>query len=318
MNKHARYCIRRTAQSAVILWIISVLAFTVTHLAPGGPISAFEDPSISSETVDQINQSLGLRDPIPIQYTRWLGRALRGDLGRSYIDSRPVTAIILERLPATIQLGLCARILGLLGIPLGILAALHHGRPIDNLFRITTAVGSSMPHWWIGMMMLVFVAAPTGLFPLGGMYTIGKQASMLDRLWHLALPVFIFALADWIVWSRYMRSQTLDALRQDYVRTAYSKGLKRSTVVYRHVFPNALIPAITILGDLFAIIISGSVLFETVFSWPGIGRLTFMAANQRDYPVVLALVMIVSSILIVGNLLADILYTWVDPRVELL
>lgn len=317
MNERGHYFIRRTVQSIFILWAISILAFALTHLTPGGPITVFEDPFISPETAQQINTALGLSEPIPVQYVRWLGKVLQGDWGKSFLDSRPVIDKIAERLPATIELSIAARVIGLLGIPLGVYAAINRGRRIDSLIRVFTVVGSASPHWWIGLMILVFFAAPTGILPLGGMYTIGKQNDIVDRLWHLILPATISALGDWIMWSRYVRNQVLEVLRQDYVRTAHAKGLRHRIVLFRHVMPNALIPTITILGDLFATIISGSVILETVFSWPGIGRLAFLSAIQRDYPVVMALLMVTAFLVVFGNLLADMFYTWADPRVKL-
>jgi peptide/nickel transport system permease protein len=314
-SKH--YFVRRVIQSIFVLWIISIIAFTITRLTPGNPVAVAEDPFISSETIQRINKSLGLNEPIPVQYIRWLGIVLHGNLGRSYVDSRPVIDKIWERFPATLELTITARVIGLLGIPLGIYAALHRGERVDNIVRFFTVVGSATPHWWLGLMVLVFIGSPTGLIPLGGMYTIGKEGVVADRLWHLFLPATIFAMSDWIMWSRYMRSQALEELVQDYIRTAHAKGIKWHSIIIRHVLPNTMIPAVTIFGDSLASFVSGSVTLETVFSWPGIGRLTFLAALQRDYPVVMAMLMITAFLVSFGNLLADLLYTWIDPRVKL-
>jgi peptide/nickel transport system permease protein len=206
-------------------------------------------------------------------------------------------------------------LLGLLGIPLGVFAAIHRGSWVDNLVRVFTVVGNAVPHWWLGLMILVVSANTIRIFPLGGMYTQGND-TLLDRLWHLALPATIAAMGGWIGYSRYMRSEVLEVLGQDFVRTARAKGLGERIILVRHVFRNALIPIVTLMGGVLAALVGGSVLFENTFSWPGIGRMAVQAAFQRDYPVLMALNMFSALLVILGNLLADIAYGWVDPRVR--
>ncbi len=317
MSGTTRYVIRRGLQSIFLLWCISLVAFTIMHLAPGGPVAIMENPRVSPEVVKQINASFGLRDPIPIQYAKWMTSLLRGDFGRSFVDQRPVIDKILERLPATIELNVAALLIGLLGIPLGIASALRRGTAFDHSVRVLTVVGNAAPAWWIGLMILVFVAAPTRLLPLGGMYTIGKEKDLLDHLWHLALPASIAAVGDWILWSRFLRSEILEVIRQDFIRTAEAKGLKPSQILNRHALRNALLPVVTLLSGTLAGLISGAVIFEYTFSWPGIGRLALEAAYARDFPTVMALLMIGSFLVLLGNLIADVLYTKVDPRVTL-
>lgn len=317
MSGRTRYFIRRAIQSVFILWVISIVAFTIMHLAPGGPATMLEDPRIKPEVIKNINASFGLNDPIPVQYAKWLSNVVRGDFGRSFVDSRPVMDKIMERVPATLQLNLAGLLIGLLGIPIGIYAAIRHGGIFDHGLRVSTVIGNAAPSWWIGLMILIFVAAPTRIFPLGGMYTIGKENDLLDRLWHLFLPAVILALGDWILWSRFLRSGILEVLQQDYIRTAYSKGLGKQTVITRHALRNALIPVVTILGGTFALAISGAALLETTFSWPGIGRLAVSSAFERDYPTVMALLIVGSALVLVGNLVSDLAYTYVDPRVNL-
>lgn len=313
-----RYVVRRALQSILILWGISVVAFTIMHLAPGGPSALLaEDPRVSPEVIRQIHASFGLDEPIPVQYAKWVGNLVRLDLGRSFQDQRPVADKILERLPATIQLNVAGLLLGLLGMPLGIYCAVRRGTLFDHAVRVLTVLGNAAPHWWIGLLVLVFIAAPTGWLPLGGMYTIGKENDLYDRMWHMLLPATILALGDWIVWSRFLRSEILEVIRQDYVRTAYAKGLSQRIVLTRHALRNALIPVVTLFSGSLAGIIGGAVLLETVFSWPGIGRMAVSALYERDYPVVMALLMIGSFLVLLGNLLADVVYTWVDPRVTL-
>ena len=310
-----RYIVRRLLHSVGLLLLISVLGFMIPRLAPGGPAQFFEDPRIGPEFRQQILESFGLNDPLPIQYLKWLGNVARLDFGYSFIDRRPVIDKIWERIPATFQLSLASFLLGLLGIPLGVYAALRRGRWQDQTIRVFTVLGNALPHWWLGLMLLILSASTLRIFPLGGMYTIG-DGSLTDRLWHLALPALIGALGGWIGFSRFIRSEILDVLGQDFVRTAHAKGLGARAVLYSHALRNALIPVVTMLGGTLSGLFSGSVLFETTFSWPGLGRMSVDAAFQRDFPVLMALTVIFSALLIFGNLLADIAYGWVDPRVR--
>lgn len=313
-----RFVVRRLIQSLFLLLGVTVISYTLMRLAPGGPalfIGGAGNPRISPEYRRQLEEAFGLNDPIPIQYAKWLWSVLHLDFGRSYVDQRPVMEKIAERIPASFQLALASFILGLLGIPLGILAATHHGRPLDQVIRLFTVFGNSVPHWWLGLMVLIFSASTIRIFPLGGQYTIG-QDNLLDRLWHLILPATIGAMGGWITYSRFVRAELLDVLGQDFVRTAHAKGLPARTVLYRHALRNALMPLATMFGGILTLIVAGSVLFEITFSWPGLGRLTVDAAYQRDYPLLMAMTLISSALVILGNLLADISYAWIDPRVR--
>jgi peptide/nickel transport system permease protein len=310
-----RFLARRLIQSVFILLGVSVLSYGLMRLAPGGLVAMYANPRINQATIQRLEEQFGLNDPIPVSYVKWLTSAARGNFGISFIDQRPVVDKIAERLPATIELSLAALLLGLLGIPLGVFAAIHRGSWVDNLVRVFTVVGNAVPHWWLGLMILVVSANTIRIFPLGGMYTQGND-TLLDRLWHLALPATIAAMGGWIGYSRYMRSEVLEVLGQDFVRTARAKGLGERIILVRHVFRNALIPIVTLMGGVLAALVGGSVLFENTFSWPGIGRMAVQAAFQRDYPVLMALNMFSALLVILGNLLADIAYGWVDPRVR--
>ena len=313
-----RYVVRRTIQSIFLLIGVTVLSFAIMRLAPGGPaqfIGGADNPRISSEYRRQLEESFGLRDPLPLQYGKWLWNAVHLDFGRSYIDQRPVIEKIAERVPASFQLALASFLLGLLGIPLGVYAATHRGGFADQSVRFFTVVGNSVPHWWLGLMILVVSASTVRIFPLGGQYTLGHD-TLLDRLWHLALPSLIGALGGWIVYSRFVRAELLDVLGQDYVRTAQAKGLPRQAILWRHALRNALLPLATMFGGILSLVLSGSLLFEITFSWPGLGRLTVDAAYQRDYPLLMAVTLIGSFLVIAGNLLSDVSYAWVDPRVQ--
>jgi peptide/nickel transport system permease protein len=311
-----RYVVRRLIQSVFLLLLISVLSFALMRLAPGGPAQVVaDDPRISPEFRAQLLEAYGLNEPLPVQYARWLGNVIRLDFGYSFVDRRPVIEKIVERIPASFQLSIGAFIIGLLGIPLGVYAALHRGGWQDQIIRVFTVVGNAVPHWWLGLMLLVLVASTVRIFPLGGMETPG-DGSLLDRLHHLILPWTIGALGGWIVYSRYVRSGMLDVLGQDYVRTASAKGLDSRTILYGHALRNALIPLMTMLGPSLVGLLSSGVLFETTFSWPGIGRMAVEAAFQRDYPVLMGLTIISAALGIFANLLSDVAYGWADPRVR--
>ncbi len=312
----ARYVARRLIQSFFLLLLVSVLSFGLMRLAPGGPAQIVaDDPRISAEYRERILEAYGLNQPVPVQYVKWLLAVARLDFGYSFVDRRPVIDKIVERIPASFQLSVGAFVIGLLGIPLGVVAALHRGRWQDQVIRVFTVTGNAVPHWWLGLMLIVLVASTVRIFPLGGMETPG-DGSLPDRLWHLALPWLVGALGGWIVLSRYIRSGMLDVLGQDYVRTAHAKGLNAQAVLYGHALRNALIPIMTMLGPSLVGLMSSSVLFETTFSWPGLGRMAVEAAFQRDYPVLMGLTIIFSALGILANLFSDVAYGWADPRVR--
>jgi peptide/nickel transport system permease protein len=313
-----RYVVRRLIQSVFLLLGVTILSYGIMRIAPGGPaqfVGGGDNPRISPEYRRQLEEAYGLNDPIPLQYAKWLWSVLHLDFGRSLIDQRPVIEKMGERVPASFQLALASFLLGLLGIPLGVYAATRRGRGADQAVRIFTVVGNSVPHWWLGLMILIVSASTIRIFPLGGQYTIGND-SLLDRLWHLALPATIGAMGGWITYSRFVRAELLEALGQDFVRTAYAKGLPARVVLWRHALRNALMPLATMFGGILTLILSGSLLFEITFSWPGLGRLTVDAAYQRDYPLLMAATVLGSCLVILGNLLSDISYAWVDPRVR--
>lgn len=310
-----RYLARRLIQALFLMLLITVLNFVIMRLAPGGPAQFAEDPRVDAEYQQRMLEAYGLNQPLYIQYGKWLWNVLRLDFGYSFIDRRPVLDKIVERIPASFQLSIGSFTLGLLGIPLGVFAALNRGRWPDQIVRVFTVFGNAVPHWWLGLMLLVLSATYLQLFPLGGMYSEG-DGGLLDRLWHLALPSMVGALGGWIGYSRFVRSEMLDALGQDYVRTAQSKGLGTQAILYGHALRNALIPLMTMLGPTLVGLLSSGVLFEVTFSWPGLGRMAVDAAFQRDFPVLMGLATIFSFLGILANLLSDVAYGWVDPRVR--
>ena len=313
-----RYVVRRLIQSVFLVLGATLLTFVIMRAAPGGPsqfIGGEDNPRISPEYRRQLAEAFGLYDPLPLQYLKWVWNVLHFDFGRSYVDQRPVIEKIAERIPASFQLALASFLTGLLGIPLGVYAGVRRGRLPDQLIRLLTVIGNCVPHWWLGLMLLLVFASTIRIFPLGGMYSLGND-NLLDRLWHLALPALVGGLGGWITYSRFVRAELLDVLGLDYVRTAQAKGLPARTVLYRHALRNALMPLATMFGGILGLFLAGSVLFEVTFSWPGLGRLTYDAAIQRDYPLLMAVTVIGAYVLNLGYLLSDIAYGWVDPRVR--
>jgi len=315
----ARYAIRRLLQAIPLLFVISVLGFTLYHLAPNNPFAAemATNPNMSAEDVYRLEARYGLDKPLYQQYVTWAWNASHGDFGRSFFTKRPVMDMILERLPNTLLLTASALLVSLLiGVPLGIYSALHRNSPLDASLRGGAAFLSSFPDWWIGLIAIVFLGGQLRLFPQGGVATIGREGDVLDRLHHLVLPALVAGIGGCIGYMRIMRSQTLENMRQDYVRTAYSKGLRERRVMWGHVFRNAFLPVWTSFGGLFAALLSGSAFYEQVFSWPGVGRLVLDSALKRDFPVILASLMIFATLTLVGFLVVDIGYAWLDPRVR--
>jgi peptide/nickel transport system permease protein len=319
-----RYLIRRLLQTIPVLFIISIIQFGLMNAAPGGPLKAYLlDPNISPEDVKRLEHQYGLDQPIPLQYMNWIGNLARGDLGRSYFTHRPVIEMLIERLPATIELGLAATLISyIIGIPLGMYAALHRGSKVDHTIRFFTSILNAVPHWWLGLLIIVLLAnikLATGVLvlPITGMSTLGSDSfNPIDYLWHLILPALMLGTAGWVTFGRYMRSETLEVLGQDYVRTAMAKGLSERAVVYRHILRNALIPVVTLSAGVFVALVSGAVIYEYVFGWPGMGRLLYERTIAKDYPVSIGILYVFSILAVAGRLIADIAYSWVDPRIR--
>jgi len=321
----ASYGLRRLIQSIPILFILSVMLFFIVRAAPGGPLSAAaRNPNVSKEQIELLKKQLGLDQPLPVQYVRWMGDMLRGDLGDSIKFRRPVAEMIAERIPNTLILvGVSFLVTLLIALPVGILSARKPYSWFDYLATTLTFIGQSVPVYWLGLaLILVFyvgIKNPlTGLplFPAGGMRTVGQDTTLLDLLWHLVLPVTALS-AGWTAWySRFLRSSLLDVLHEDYIRTARAKGLVENLVYYRHALRNAILPLVTLIALDLPSLFAGALFIETIFAWPGMGRLFWDAARGRDYPVLLGVVMI-DAVLIVGcNILADLFYGLLDPRVK--
>ncbi|MCB0153232.1 MAG: ABC transporter permease [Anaerolineae bacterium] len=338
-----RYIVRRSIQSFFLLLISTLIAFTIYQQAPGGPLQFLDDdPTASSQDINRLARLYGIDRTIPVQYIAWLtgedwlpntptwrsercildanqcGRGIvRLDFGKSfYFKGQSSVDVIAERIPATFILAFTSLVISVLGgVPLGIYAGLNLGKMPDHMVRILTVLVNTVPHWWLGLLLLVVLGGYFGLVPLSGMQTIG-DGSLLNRLHHLILPATVGAIGGWIGFSRILRFEMQEVLNQDYVRTARAKGLSNRAVLFRHVLRNALMPFVTGLSGIFLLALSGSILFETVFSWPGMGRLAITAINARDYSVMMALFVITSFLAILGTLMVDILYSFVDPRVK--
>ena len=307
-----RFLIRRLLQSVVLLFAVITASFFLVHLTPGGPDTALlQNPRVGPDEIARIRERFGLNQPLPVQYLNWLANVARLDFGRSYVYSRPATEIIQERLSPTVQLGLMSYVVALLGIPMGAYAAMHRGGAGDTAVRLLASLGHALPGWWLGLALIVLLNTLTGWFPNGQ-----GQGGPLEWLQAIALPAVVLGLIGLVTFSRFARSEVLEVLGEDYVRTAQAKGLGARAIAWTHVLRNALLPILTLLGYLLPNVLSGALSIEVVFGWPGLGRLYFEAATSRDYPILLALLTVLTAATIIGTLLADLAYGVVDPRVR--
>ncbi|MDQ0257803.1 peptide/nickel transport system permease protein [Evansella vedderi] len=311
------YIIRRLIMMIPILIGISILSFAIMYAAPGKPTVLNLDPDISVEDRERQMERLGLNDPAHIQYLRWMGNVLQGDLGNSFTRKQPVTQLIMDRLPNTIILMVVSTFLAvIIAIPFGVLSATRQYSKLDYGVTFTSFIGLATPNFWLGLMLIMVFSVQLGWTPVGGVSTLGSEFNLLDRIHHIILPAFVLATADMAGLTRYTRSSMLEVINQDYIRTARAKGFRERTVVYKHGLRNGLIPIITIFGLMLPTFIGGSVVVETLFSWPGIGKLFIDATFERDYPVIMAITMFAAVLTVIGNLIADILYAIMDPRIE--
>jgi len=312
-----RYLYQRLAQSAVLLVLVSMIAFGLLYLAPGGPLSQFAlTPGMSQADLDRIATQMGLNRPLPVQYWDWFTRLAAGDWGKSFRDGRPVLTVIGDHLFATLLLmGSSTLIAILLGTWIGIKGAIARYSVFDYLATVGAMVALSIPTFWFGLVTIYVFSVKLRWLPAGNIMTIGN-GSLLDYLHHLIAPSLVLALVTVAIWSRYMRTATLDAINQDYVRTARAKGLPDRVVLFHHVVRNALLPMITLAGLQLPTLLGGALVTETVFTWPGMGRLFLDSLSYRDYPVVMGLLMVSAVLVLVGNLLADIVCAMVDPRIR--
>ncbi len=312
-----RYILRRLLISIPVLFGVTVIAYFIMTLAPGDAVDMLVDPGLSPEDIALKRQALGLDQPVIVQYGRWLGQLVQGNLGYSFYNRRPVTERIGERLGATLTLAFMSLLFSyLIAIPIGVLAAVRQYSAWDYIATVFSFLGVSVPSFFFGLLLIYFLALKLDLFPTGGTHTIGAGFSLFDRLSHLILPMVVLSLQNTGVVMRYTRSSMLDVIHQDYIRAARAKGLRERVVLFRHALRNALIPVITLAGLQFPFLLGGAIITEQIFNWPGMGRLAVEAITQRDYPTIMGINLLAAVMVIIGNLLADLLYGVVDPRIR--
>jgi peptide/nickel transport system permease protein len=316
----AQYLIRRLLYTLITLIGISIISWVIITQAPGSPIALTLDPKVSPKIIEQMEKNYDLDKPVYQQYFLWLKRLFTGNL-YSFKDGRPVMQKIGERIWNTLLLNLVAMlIIFSLAIPLGVFSANRQYTFLDNLGTFGAYLGISIPSFWLAYLLILGTVKLFG-YPVLGMRSFVTEdftavEIVMDRVWHLMLPSIILAIGGIAALSRYTRSSMLEVIRQDYVRTAKAKGLPEETVYYKHALRNALLPIITLFGFLIPGLIGGSIIMETVFSWPGIGRLAYQAVLARDYPVVMTINTITAVLVLIGNFIADMLYAIADPRIR--
>jgi len=330
------YLGRRIALLVPTLLGVSVLAFSLIHLVPGDPAQVMLGERANARAVAELRHEMGLDQPLPVQYWRFLSAALAGDLGRSIKTREKVSVEMTQRFPATFELAVAALLIAVgLGVPLGVLAARRRGGWVDAAVMTGSLVGVSLPIFWLGLLLLLWLSVGVGWFPLSGRIDpglavpsvtgfllvdtllAGRVDSLFDALRHLALPALALGTIPLSVISRITRSSVLEVLQLDYVRTAWAKGLSERVVLAKHVLKNALVPILTVIGLQFGYLLGGAIITETIFAWPGLGRWLLLSVQARDFRAVQGGVMLVALVFVVVNLVVDLLYAVIDPRIRL-
>ncbi|MCB2203754.1 ABC transporter permease [bacterium] len=317
-----RYIIRRVMSAVPLLFGLLTFTFFIIRLAPGDPVSLYIQGDVDPMFAENLRNALGLNDPLPVQYVKWLKGMVTGELGMSFSKHAMVTDILAATIPNTLLLTAFALMFNfVIGIILGVITALRRGSATDHIVNVTSLFVYSMPEFWLGLMLILGVSLHLDLLPASGMHSaMARFLPPLDYLWdliqHMILPVFVLGVASAAATGRYMRGSLLEVINQDYIRTARAKGLSELLVIGKHAMRNALIPIITLLGLSLPFLLGGAVIVETVFAWPGMGKLTVDAIFARDYPLIIACTLVSGVMVIVGNLMADILYAMVDPRIR--
>lgn len=317
------YIVRRTLQMIPTMLGVSFVIFLIFAMAPGDFLSSNMDPNLSPERRDEIRAMYHLDEPKPVQYFYWIkGVVTEGTFGESFYFKKPVEDVMKDYIPNSFILGAASLILGLLiAVPIGIVSATKQYSAFDKVFTVFALIGISMPSFFFGLILIKYLGVEFGMFPISGMTEPGSMATgvahIIDVLKHMALPLIVLTLGSVGGWMRYTRSSMLEVVRQDYIRTARAKGLKEKIVVYKHALRNALIPVVTLLGMSIPGLFSGATLTETIFNWPGVGPIQLLAVHNRDYYLLMGLNLTLAFLTLFGNLIADIIYGAVDPRIRL-
>jgi len=313
-----RFTLRRVAQVALTLAILVAGAFFALRAAPGGPAHVLLGPDrLTAESEAQVNRQLGLDRPLPEQFVRWVGALAHGELGHSYFHRRSAAQVVLERLPATLQLGGLAFLLSLgVGVPIGIWAAVRRGTWLDRLLSRAAVAAISTSTFWFGIGTIIVFSVWWGMLPSAGLAPVGREGSLPERLRHLILPLLTMAASHTASLALYTRAAMVEALSADHTRTAKAMGASHAKLIWRHALATAAIPIATIAGLNLAHFLEGSLVVETVFAWPGIGQLTVASVARRDYPVLLVISLIAGVVVVLANLITDLAYRWLDPRME--
>jgi len=311
-----KYILKRLLELIPVLILVSIFSFFIIQASPGDPIDNYVRPGMTEEQIEDIKEEYELDGSMAQQYFRWMSHIMRGDLGTSIHQNRRVVDIIAERLPATLMLmGTALAFSLMIAIPLGLWAGLRKNKRSDNIISLISYLGISIPPFWLAMIGIILFSLKLHLLPSGGMHTVNVNTAA-DLLWHMILPAFVLSLNNMAIFTRYIRSNTISQLEEDYVQTAMAKGTGKRKILFRHVLKNCLLPIITLAGINIAGLVCGSFVVETIFSWPGIGRLAMDAVGNRDFPLIMGYTMFSCIILILGNLIADVLYAVADPRIR--
>ena len=311
-----RYIVKRILQMIPVIILVSIFSFMIIHFAPGDPINMYIRQDMTQQEIDELRVDLGLDGTIAEQYLAWLSNICRGNWGNSLINHQPVAKQIFEKLPATLLLMGTSFVLSILmSIPLGLVSGMKKIKAADQFISIFAYIGISIPAFWLALMLIIIFSLNLHWLPSNGMRTVGSN-SVLDILWHLILPGIVLSVGNTAVFTRYIRSNTITQLEEEYVLTAKAKGVSKRRIMTGHVLKNCLLPIITIAGMNLASLVTGSFIIESVFGWPGMGTLGMSAINSRDYPMIMGFTMLSCVILIIGNFIADLLYGVADPRIK--
>lgn len=311
------YILRRILISIPVLIGVTIISFVIINMAPGSPLDKMVDPNLTAADIAARKAALGLNGPLYARYLAWLGNVINSNLGYSMTSFQPVSELIGQRiLPTFILMGAALFIGFVIAVPVGVLSATRQYSKLDYISTTGSLIGISVPTFFLGLVFIYIFSLKLKLLPSGGMITLGQDNGFVDRLKHLILPAVVLGVNEAGTLVRYVRSSMLEVLDQDYLRTARSKGLKESIVINKHAFKNAILPVITVTGVEIVTLLGGSVVTEQIFQWPGIGQLTIASVMSRDYTTLMGLILFGSVVVIVANLLVDIIYSIVDPRIR--